>query len=222
MLESTSLSTSPFQSTLPLRGATSATNLWHHACMISIHAPPAGSDCFGVSGLALFVYFNPRSPCGERRGTRAVRHRFQDFNPRSPCGERPVRECALSVVVLFQSTLPLRGATPRPIITPTSSRFQSTLPLRGATKPSRRGLYEEGISIHAPLAGSDDSGESARRIIGFQSTLPLRGATNIQFHLHWVSRNFNPRSPCGERLGDEVVARTGHVISIHAPLAGSD
>ena len=78
---------------------------------------------------------------------------------------------------LFQSTLPLRGATgvhsPHLPIT----RFQSTLPLRGATK-----------QVLSNSCG-----------IGFQSTLPLRGATIAE-----------------QRVFNRVL------ISIHAPLTGSD
>ncbi len=57
---------------------------------------------------------------------------------------------------VFQSTLPLRGAT----LTRWGLRywfaFQSTLPLRGATRPWSRRRSNGQISIHAPLAGSDD------------------------------------------------------------------
>ena len=56
--------------------------------------------------------------------------------------------------------------------------FQSTLPVRGAT--GRRGGLEikTTISIHAPRAGSDADYELSRLLLGeFQSTLPVRGAT---------------------------------------------
>ena len=102
-----------FQSTLPVRGATSTACIAsifdqnfnprspcgeRHYCPncgaymmgISIHAPRAGSD----SGVIYAPYlriedFNPRSPCGERQ-RRKGRHRRtkRHFNPRSPCGER--------------------------------------------------------------------------------------------------------------------------------------
>ena len=61
------------------------------------------------------------------------------------------------------------------------------------------------ISIHTPLAGSDSSSmfllDSSLR---FQSTLPLRGATRA-----WQVEDrrpiyFNPHSPCGERLADQL------------------
>ncbi len=35
--------------------------------MISTHAPHAGSDDLLVLVVAVLMYFNPRSPCGERR-----------------------------------------------------------------------------------------------------------------------------------------------------------
>ena len=57
---------------------------------ISIHAPRVGSDfiCCYCSYRCL-LYFNPRSPCGERRnGLGADGCAVRDFNPRSPCGER--------------------------------------------------------------------------------------------------------------------------------------
>ena len=100
--------------------------------------------------------------------------------------------------------------------------FQSTLPLRGATDIELEFIEDEDISIHAPLAGSDTmSGLPTTTSLGFQSTLPLRGATSyfghpciaqsISIHAPLAGsddlkpqgvdkpRNFNPRSPCGER-----------------------
>ena len=55
-----------FQSTLSLRRAT---QVWQYLA----DGPP---------------YFNPRSPCGERRAFPCARTAGRNFNPRSPCGER--------------------------------------------------------------------------------------------------------------------------------------
>ncbi|EFT83511.1 hypothetical protein HMPREF0620_0516 [Parascardovia denticolens DSM 10105 = JCM 12538] len=56
--------------------------------------------------------------------------------------------------------------------------FQSTLPLRGATQAPILDVPSQRISIHAPLAGSDWRGAFIQvRMSRFQSTLPLRGAT---------------------------------------------
>ena len=80
--------------------------------VISIHALLAESDFWVRSFLAPFfiflstlslrratrqlarsssrlIYFYPRSPCGERRVTRALHPASIYFYPRSPCGERP-------------------------------------------------------------------------------------------------------------------------------------
>ena len=101
----------------------------------------------------------------------------------------------------FQSTLPMRGATCGPHCNASAYKFQSTLPMRGATQGLLQGLGEDDISIHAPHAGSDNGiTEDAEKASLFQSTLPMRGATSREsvHHVH-DHRNFNPRSPCGER-----------------------
>ena len=168
------------------------------------------------------------------------------FNPHSPCGERLHADFAPFAAELFQSTLPLRGATRarsrrcRPCFyfnphSPCGERrarkrsprsfieFQSTLPLRGAT-------FFTGSSFGGML---------------FQSTLPLRGAT-VLHALHVRPRSdFNPHSPCGERpwfsawmvnvfssfqstlplrgaTAEDRGAQPQGLISIHTPLAGSD
>ena len=79
---------------------------------------------------------------------------------------------------IFQSTLPLRGATSRPPKPGMSAGYFNPRSPYGERRPS--GAHTDrvsGISIHAPLTGSDDSA-------GAQSTEPV---------------DFNPRSPYGER-----------------------
>ena len=78
--------------------------------------------------------------------------------------------------------------------------FQSTLPLRGATHTSHHPCWDA----------------------KFQSTLPLRGATGGKMGLTPPHRNFNPRSPYGERPDDPADSDAPRKISIHAPLTGSD
>ena len=122
----------------------------------------------------------------------------------------------------FQSTLPVRGATWTRIPQSSGAGFQSTLPVRGATVHRGKLGADPRISIHAPRAGSDHP----------QPMLP-----------RWCM-HFNPRSPCGERLSASFKSRLAAVfqstlpvrgatcgslrgtayglISIHAPRAGSD
>ena len=168
-----------FQSTLPLRGATRF-KLDSTICMtISIHAPLAGSDPDNL--------INPPSN--------------RNFNPRSPCGERQVARAAMTFLKKFQSTLPLRGATPAVPDGRESGRFQSTLPLRGAT--TRKILDPDGsLPNFNPRSPCGERLKPLFNWLGgmlFQSTLPLRGATFVSGLRSYV-------------LG----------ISIHAPLAGSD
>ena len=78
------------------------------------------------------------------------------------------------------------------------------------------------ISIHAPRTGSDIFAPRFDYFVRrFQSTLPARGAT-ARTHSHRVQRDFNPRSPHGERLRRRRHASLRRSISIHAPRTGSD
>ena len=78
-----------FQSTLPARGATSMIIMDGCCTCISIHAPRTGSDPTLSFRPRHGGYFNPRSPHGERQG-----FKFRGIDD-----------------VIFQSTLPARGAT---------------------------------------------------------------------------------------------------------------
>ena len=146
-----------FQSTLPMRGATPGSCKYFTQVAISIHAPHAGSDLILSQIDCKGDNFNPRSPCGERRGSDcATAKKAGNFNPRSPCGERHFFRGIIPVACVFQSTLPMRGATQFFVqfrhdggdFNPRSPcgerratafqrcnrrRFQSTLPMRGAT-----------------------------------------------------------------------------------------
>ena len=146
-----------FQSTLPVWGATGRP--WRSGAIpaISIHAPRVGSDT-GYTGVKRSVSISIHAP---RVGSDATEVASfggdNNFNPRSPCGER-----------LFEY-----------IGKPTHHLFQSTLPVWGATRTLR--------TCCVPYI--------------FQSTLPVWGATLCMFYLFLYLRNFNPRSPWGERPG---------------------
>ena len=146
-----------FQSTLPVWGATGAA---HGASTldqeISIHAPRVGSDVDSVP---------------------TAFSKIRDFNPRSPCGERQWRAVTTLTATVFQSTLPVWGATLHPVGSRVGCGFQSTLPVWGATAARDGYRVPHLISIHAPRVGSDGAPPCGRR----------------------APCNFNPRSPCGER-----------------------
>ena len=125
--------------------------------------------------------------------------------------------------MIFQSTLPARGATYKSPLARCQEVFQSTLPARGATGQNTiSGILTE----------------------LFQSTLPARGATRPRVpespHRNFNPRSphgerrrqrpkkkikksyFNPRSPHGERRGILSSPTDERRISIHAPRTGSD
>ena len=104
--------------------------------IISIHAPRGGSDAWSrVYPPPAAFYFNPRSPWGERQ------------HNRFPGASRE----------LFQSTLPVGGATWRATVFGLMQlEFQSTLPVGGATTGGVPRALHRDISIHAPRGGSDD------------------------------------------------------------------
>ena len=101
----------PFQSTLPVWGATRVRPRHERSNRISIHAPRVGSDHRAKALARHPEHFNPRSPCGERRSTSTARQSAWYFIPRSPCGERPPCMTPWACRGRFQSTLPVWGAT---------------------------------------------------------------------------------------------------------------
>ena len=190
---------------------------------ISIHAPLAGSDVLPPLSHRLLRYFYPRSPRGERPFTTDEDSRESLFLSTLPSRGATGFPAGIRAVVVISIHAPLAGSDEYAINTPNGdddfyprsprgerhrdgltaakpSLFLSTLPSRGAT--SNEGIFNNHrkISIHAPLAGSDQAMKPINTIqISFLSTLPSRGAT--------------------DRIEK---TRQTILISIHAPLAGSD
>ena len=170
------------------------------------------------------MYFNPRSPHGERRHHHlrlGVYRRFQSTLPARGATDMGGEEVCKRGQ--FQSTLPARGATARSRQKEGKKIFQSTLPAWGATIRGNFQKLARLISIHAPRTGSDERiYQHLTFTHGFQSTLPARGATSSTFADLLGSAHFNPRSPHGERRAGESRLRRADSISIHAPRTGSD
>ena len=145
--------------------------------------------------------------------------------------------------------------------------FQSTLPVRGATRYRRCDCHLSPVSIHAPRAGSDAEAERINlRLWEVSIHAPRAGSDptawwwwlrhhNVSIHapragsdlshnLTVTTQCFNPRSPCGERHYIRFImsifyqfqstlpvrGATSHLlalastfrVSIHAPRAGGD
>ena len=125
--------------------------------------------------------------------------------------------------------------------------FQSTRPMRGATKLRAYYAVTFPISIHAPHAGRD---AAARALMPALTAIsihaphagrdlhPCVDCIKDRFHFNprapcgarpptagWRSRgrtHFNPRAPCGARHFDFHFVHLFLFISIHAPHAGRD
>ena len=192
---------SVFQSTLPARGATAVNLMTRKRYIISIHAPRTGRDGRQLCGRVRRGYFNPRSPHGERRcpALRPIRRRH--FNPRSPHGER-------------------RGI---PYIT-NCRAFSISIhaPRTGSDSQARREEARREISIHAPRTGSDRGGFLRRCLVTISIHAPRTGSDAGWTMTTTSTRNFNPRSPHGERRGCAPAQGRQRAISIHAPRTGSD
>ena len=103
-----------FQSTLPVRGAT-LTAFGRNVARDDFNPrSPCGERRLELHCGRGNIHFNPRSPCGERPDRNAIASKLLDFNPRSPCGERQSASFCAVRPVIFQSTLPVRGATISP------------------------------------------------------------------------------------------------------------
>ena len=123
-----------FQSTLPARGATSSDKIASLRRTISIHAPRTGSDAKGRTLEGCAKYFNPRSPHGERLSRDG--HKMSEL--------------------IFQSTLPARGATFPGWFSPIRMGHFNPRSPHGERHETllQRGWFTD-ISIHAPRTGSD-------------------------------------------------------------------
>ena len=188
-----------FQSTLPARGATQSASAFQ----------------------SVQRYFNPRSPHGERRRFRCIYFDGFDISIHAPrtgsdnlCGGNYLQIRGISihaprtgsdnlygelVTLVFQSTLPARGATSTRCCSRSLFQFQSTLPARGAT---------------ASLLATDG-------VITFQSTLPARGATRFPHIFSGKIRYFNPRSPHGERPNGVLIATGLYKFQSTLPARGA-
>ena len=129
-----------------------------------------------------------------------LQYHHTNFNPRSPWGERLLLPRTLVLRFLFQSTLPVGGATWHSTVLLRSFAISIHAP-RGGSDLKRRNYYGRHyhISIHAPRGGSDFP------------VSPLVTAPG----------NFNPRSPWGERLRRWTVSFVSVLFQSTLPVGGA-
>ena len=151
-------STSSFQFTHPVWGATVSDGSGLSEQEVSIHAPRVGCDLLSL-----------HQPQSERC-----------FNSRTPCGVRPSRTLVVSSLVMFQFTHPVWGATSAELRQYIGDvMFQFTHPVWGATHHREHLMRVDGVSIHAPRVGCDFLLSVIKRYrLVFQFTHPVWGATS--------------------------------------------
>ena len=167
---------------------------------ISIHAPREGSDRYLLFRELSNRNFNPRSPRGERLPLSAPPSSCQRISihaPREGSDQRlPPR---MSTSKYFNPRSP-RGERLRlsPLCN-SRSKFQSTLPARGATVDIGILMHPVVISIHAPREGSDIIAILLYMLWRDFNPRSPRGERRSSQKIVLFSQNFNPRSPRGER-----------------------
>ena len=219
--------------------------------MVSYFNPrsPCGErPVWAIFRISIITYFNPRSPCGERLNVSqndfrtamisihapragsdlcAALHCTQLFQisihaPRAG-SDSPIWR-TLYTKKLFQSTLPVRGATLLIVIFATTLfTFQSTLPVRGATRRTAIIENKTVISIHAPRAGSDHRGRLRRPLpVGISIHAPRAGSDFSNPKIKSLAPLFQSTLPVRGATAEQELNHAMNNISIHAPRAGSD
>ena len=214
-----------FQSTLPAWGATRLFNQLYCQPLISIHAPRMGSDLQQTTQKWKGKRFQSTLPAwGATMDALSEIASQIYFNPRSPHGERLLPYCQPLQNVGFQSTLPAWGATSDArFLKKILPIFQSTLPAWGATGCGvARGSCEQGFQSTLPAWGATSATKTASRSIRNFNPRSPHGERPKNGARELPKRNFNPRSPHGERRDVAYCCTCILRISIHAPRMGSD
>ena len=212
-----------FQSTRPLRGATSQPITKVELLgEFQPTRPLRGATCSSAQE-SLRQVFQPTRPLrGATRGRATAAPDLCYFNPRAPCGARRMGTFCELDAEIFQPTRPLRGATLNLIRDFRVLLFQPTRPLRGATANAAANDAEvKSISTHAPLAGRDFKQTTKMAWDKkFQPTRPLRGATSDKRQFV-IDRPFQPTRPLRGATAAEIVMRVPVLFQPTRPLRGA-
>ena len=211
-----------FQSTRPVRGATLDIVLRALRLRVSIHAPRAGRDYGTLRFSEPRSSFNPRAPCGARRGVAG----------------RPFRDGGVSIHA------PRAGRDYDNRSEDCCHRVSIHAPRAGRDSPYARVFVLSNVSIHAPRAGRDNYTQTSSVPTIVSIHAPRAGRDGSLFAFDSFLMCFNPRAPCGaRRLAGKDPFRvfvfqstrpvrgatfeagyfdTPKTVSIHAPRAGRD
>ena len=214
-----------------------------HYC-ISTHAPRVGSDSVPLLAGSQKIYFNPRSPHGERLAAPPYGvQRFISIHAPLVGSDQPRPAAARSRPISIHAPLVGSDDIGSCVIT-ARYEFQSTLPSWRATYKATKRKQLVLISIHAPLVESDTN--LVKPFDGdklFQSTLPSWRATKMVHRIaldeifqstlpSWRATSGRSRylrvlqfqSTLPSWRATKIVFRLSERvhISIHAPLVESD
>ena len=169
--------------------------------LISIHAPRTGSDADIHVLHPFLIYFNPRSPHGERPFRLYFRGNRLGISIHAP---RTGSDWRFAHVVNSDNIsihAPRTGSDSSPRFPAESTAyFNPRSPHGERPADAQQHDHKAWISIHAPRTGSDLNSIRWHGLLAlFQSTLPARGATPTRYASPRGYRDFNPRSPHGER-----------------------
>ena len=183
-----------------MRGATIAAAAIVDVPRVSIHAPHAGRDAklyvpYAGSDVSIHAPHAGRDNSSLRRGSKPA-----SFNPRAPCGARRLTATRQGRKPSFQSTRPMRGATPSLSSFGVPPHVSIHAPHAGRdVRLSAGGTGERGFNPRAPCGARLDHLHDTAPRPRFQSTRPMRGATTNKSLTYLITVCFNPRAPCGAR-----------------------
>ena len=191
---------SRFQSTRPVRGATVHLHRVRQLGQVSIHAPRAGRDvgeAQRLCGVPVSIHAPRAGRDARGRGHEARRHPVSIHAPRAGRDLRGAQGRQGQHVSIHAP----RAGRDRGVRAKrrAGTKFQSTRPVRGATG-----------GVAGFFAG-----------LWFQSTRPVRGATRRPRWRRWQPTSFNPRAPCGARLGIVTVAKVDGPFQSTRPVRGA-
>ena len=169
-----------FQSTRPVWGATIDAGIEILMSLVFQSTRPvwgATKEPFTVSSRGIISIHAPR--VGRDGYQRPMPRHRGHFNPRAPCGARRIPSPCKNSQRNFNPRAPCGARRRRHHQRQREDQFQSTRPVWGATRVNDGWECLHNISIHAPRVGRD------------RPYRPWRS----------ICRHFNPRAPCGARLG---------------------
>ncbi len=123
---------------------------------------------------------------------------------------------------MFQSTLPVRGATKYHIHRRKCIRFQSTLPVRGATLDKQYGDAEKEFQSTLPVWGATRLFPLPLTPVSVSIHAPRAGSDKLIFFIETLFNSVSIHAPRAGSDADDAGFVYDQLVSIHAPRAGSD